>query len=303
MQIILMTKQLKAAKKVHFETRHIVMASLVVLCVVCGISALFTHLSISWRLPFVEQQIVNLKNEDMLVREEQHKTELQLLAASIGQLQAKLSQLEGMTRHVSEQTGVSLPKQEEISDVSGQGGPFVPAPLSEESLRGEIETISLQLQEQNIALAMLESGLRERMVRRELLPSIMPVKGGARIGSHFGPRIDPFGGGRAIHEGLDFVAEAGSDILAAAPGVVVKAGYHQEFGNMIEINHGGELITRYAHMASLKVAEGDVVRRGQTIGILGSTGRSTGPHLHFEVRIDNVPINPNKFLQRHTGAV
>ncbi|MCL2022726.1 MAG: M23 family metallopeptidase [Betaproteobacteria bacterium] len=296
MQIILMTKRLKAAKKVHCGARHIVVASLVILCAVCGISALFTHLSISWRLPFVEQQIAHIKNEDMLAREEQHNANLQALANSIGQLQAKLTQLEGMARHVSEQTGVNIPRQGEPDDTSGQGGPFVPAPLSEEALRGEIDALSIQLQEQNIALGMLESGLRERMVRRELLPSVMPVKGGARLGSSFGPRFDPFGRGRAIHEGLDFVASPGTDILAAASGVVVKAGYHHEFGNMVEINHGGELITRYAHMSSLKVSAGDVVRREQTIGILGSTGRSTGPHLHFEVRINNIPINPNRFL-------
>ena len=87
-----------------------------------------------------------------------------------------------------------------------------------------------------------------------------------------------------MHEGLDFVAPYGAPVLAAAGGVVVSAGYHHEFGNMVEINHGGELITRYAHMATIMVTTGTMVRRGQQIGELGSTGRSTGPHLHFEVR-------------------
>jgi murein DD-endopeptidase MepM/ murein hydrolase activator NlpD len=298
LQIILMTEQLSAAKKLNCETRHIVAAALVFLCIVCGVSALFAHLSIAWRLPFVEERIASMKHEDVLAKEERQQSDLQALAASIGQLQAKLAQLEGMTRHFSEQTGVRLPEPKTLNDASGKGGPFVPAPVTEEILREEIEALSIQLQEQNIALGMLESGLRERMVRSELLPSVMPVRGGARLGSSFGPRIDPFGRGLAIHEGLDFVAAPGTDILAAASGVVVKADYHSEFGNMVEINHGGELITRYAHMSSLKVSVGDVVRRGQAIGILGSTGRSTGPHLHFEVRVDNVPINPNKFLHR-----
>jgi len=295
-QIILMTQQLTAAKRLCCETRHIVAATLVLLCVMCGISALFTYFAVVWRLPFVEQHIAYMKDEDMLAKDEEHKVNLQALATSIGQLQAKLTQLEGMARHFSEQSGIQLPQRE--ADASGRGGPYVPALVSEELLGDEINALSIQLQEQNVALGMLESGLRERMVRRELLPDLMPVRGGARLGSPFGPRFDPFGRGYAMHEGLDFVASPGTDVLAAASGVVVKADYHAEFGNMIEINHGGELITRYAHMSSLKVSVGNVVRRGQAIGIIGSTGRSTGPHLHFEVRANNIPINPNKFLQR-----
>jgi len=295
-QIILITDQLSAAKKMCCKTRHIFAAIALVLCLICGISAFFAHLAITLRLPFVEEQIVEMKNEDMTIKEGQYESNLQILAANVGQLQAKLVQLEGMTRHFSEQTGIALPEEELAKKPAGQGGPFVPAPLNEENLQAEINALSTQLQEQNIALGMLESGLRERMVRRELLPSVMPVRGGARLGSPFGPRFDPFGRGHAIHEGLDFVAAYGTDILAAAAGVVVNASYHPEFGNMVEINHGGELITRYAHMSALNVAVGDVVRHGQTIGLLGTTGRSTGPHLHFEVRVNNIPINPNKFL-------
>jgi murein DD-endopeptidase MepM/ murein hydrolase activator NlpD len=295
-QIILISDHLAVAKKLSIETAHIVAAIIVVLCIICGFSALFARLSIALRLPFVEHQIVEMKDEDMIAREAQYERNLQALATNVGQLQAKLTQLEGMTRHFSEQTGIKLPEVEHTEKSSGQGGAYVPAPLSEENLHKEIDALSIQFQKQTIALGMLESGLRERMVRRELLPSIMPVKGGARLGSPFGPRNDPFGRGLAIHEGLDFVALYGTEILAAGAGVVVNAGYHPEFGNMVEINHGGEMITRYAHMSALKASVGDVVRHGQTIGLLGTTGRSTGPHLHFEVRVNNVPINPNKFL-------
>jgi len=297
-QIILITEQLAAAKKLTCETKHIVAAICVSLCLICVVSALFAHLAIALRLPFVEQQITEMKNENMVVKEEQYERNLQALATNVGQLQAKLVQLEGMTRHFSEQTGIALPELEAAKKPSGQGGAFVPEHATEENLHDEITSLFIQLQEQNIALDMLESGLRARMVRTELLPSLMPVRGGARLGSPFGPRFDPFGRGRAIHEGLDFVAMAGTDIIAAAAGVVVNANYHPEFGNMVEINHGGELITRYAHMSALKVSVGDVVRRGQTVGLLGTTGRSTGPHLHFEVRVNGIPINPDKFLAR-----
>jgi len=119
---------------------------------------------------------------------------------------------------------------------------------------------------------------------------------GTTAGSTFGFRIDPFTGQSALHAGLDFPAPTGSDIVAAAGGVVITQEFHPAFGNMVELDHGNQLVTRYAHTSKVLVKRGDLVRRGQKIAEVGTTGRSTGPHLHFEVLVQGVPQNPQKFL-------
>jgi murein DD-endopeptidase MepM/ murein hydrolase activator NlpD len=143
----------------------------------------------------------------------------------------------------------------------------------------------------------LEFQLLEKRVKERLLPTTLPVKN-AHFGSPFGTRIDPIAGLRARHEGIDFVAPTGTPIVAAADGVVVVAEYHPEFGNMIDIDHGAGLTSRYAHLSRLDVAAGRLIKRGDEIGAVGSTGRSTGPHLHFEVRMLGVAQNPALFLKQ-----
>jgi murein DD-endopeptidase MepM/ murein hydrolase activator NlpD len=130
---------------------------------------------------------------------------------------------------------------------------------------------------------------------RQFLPSQKPVVDGWHS-SNFGYRIDPFTGQRGFHDGIDFPAEAGTAIVAAASGKVVHAGWHPQYGKMLEIDHGNGLVSRYAHASHLAAAEGDLVVRGQRVASVGSTGRSTGPHLHFEVRLNGVPQNPARFL-------
>ena len=117
------------------------------------------------------------------------------------------------------------------------------------------------------------------------------------LGSSFGWRIDPVNGHSALHTGLDFPASNGTPILSAAGGVVVVQEYHSAYGNMVEIDHGNDLITRYAHASKVLVKKGDLVKRGQKIAEVGSTGRSTGSHLHFEVLVQGVFQDPQKFLQ------
>jgi murein DD-endopeptidase MepM/ murein hydrolase activator NlpD len=125
----------------------------------------------------------------------------------------------------------------------------------------------------------------------------LPVKD-AFLGSSFGQRSDPFLGQRAMHEGIDFNAERGTPVFAAADGVVVSAGWHSDFGNLVELDHGAGLTTRYAHLSRMHVKPGSLVSRDEQIGAVGSTGRSTGAHLHFEVRKRGVAQNPAQFLKQ-----
>jgi murein DD-endopeptidase MepM/ murein hydrolase activator NlpD len=128
-----------------------------------------------------------------------------------------------------------------------------------------------------------------------MVPTKQPVNAGY-VGSGFGWRVDPFNHSSAMHTGLDFVAEPGTPILAAAGGVVMVSEPHPGYGNMIDIDHGGELVTRYAHASKVFVKAGDIVRPGQKIAEVGSSGRSTGPHLHFEVLVQGAAQDPAKFL-------
>jgi murein DD-endopeptidase MepM/ murein hydrolase activator NlpD len=122
------------------------------------------------------------------------------------------------------------------------------------------------------------------------------------VGSGFGFRIDPFTGRGALHMGLDFPADVGTPIKAAAGGMVVNTEVHPAYGHMVEIDHGNGLVTRYAHTSKVLVKQGDLVRRGQVVAQVGNTGRSTGPHLHFEVLVDGVPQNPARFLAGRGNA-
>ena len=144
-------------------------------------------------------------------------------------------------------------------------------------------------------LTVLESRLFDQKMRNMMVPTQKPVSDG-NLGSDFGWRIDPITGRSALHTGLDFQADAGTPILAAAGGVVVVQEFHPAYGNMVEIDHGNDLVTRYAHASAVFVKKGDLVRRGQKIAEVGSTGRSTGAHLHFEVLVQGVPQDPQKFL-------
>ncbi len=144
-------------------------------------------------------------------------------------------------------------------------------------------------------MTVMESRLFDQHIRSKMIPTQQPLKGG-QLGSSFGWRLDPFTGRSALHTGLDFQADHGEPILAAAGGVVVTQEYHPAYGNMVEIDHGNHLVTRYAHASRTWVKTGDLVRRGQKIAEVGTTGRSTGPHLHFEVMVQGIPQDPQKFL-------
>ncbi|MDR3055696.1 MAG: M23 family metallopeptidase [Zoogloeaceae bacterium] len=303
MQIILLSSRFSTAKTIHLDFRHIVaVLGFFLIAVLCG-STVLSWLSIHWRLPIVQAQIEAMQTQELQESEQRAKSKLQALASRLGELQAQITRLDGLGQRLSTRAGLPAPQTlpasippETAAQIPSQGGPFVPVHFDEKALDKELTALASQVEAQSLHFSSLEAILRESMVRREFLPTSLPVTGDARLGSPFGRRNDPFGRGLAMHEGLDFVAPYGTPILAAAGGVVVNAAFHSEFGNMVEINHGGELITRYAHMSARSVSVGDTVRRGQKIGELGTTGRSTGPHLHFEVRQNSLPLDPATFL-------
>jgi murein DD-endopeptidase MepM/ murein hydrolase activator NlpD len=156
--------------------------------------------------------------------------------------------------------------------------------------------LSRQIDNRADQLGLLEALLVQDSANRKFLPTLLPVVDGW-YSSNFGYRIDPFTGSQSFHEGIDFPADTGTPFIAAASGKVIEAGVHPQYGKIIEIDHGNGLVSRYAHASKVLVQDGELVVRGQRIGAVGSTGRSTGPHLHFEVRLNGVPQNPARFLQ------
>ncbi len=158
-----------------------------------------------------------------------------------------------------------------------------------------LKQLSVSVEQRADYMSVIEAELRAQQVRQALLPHSKPVSDGF-IGSGFGWRSDPFSGEMSHHSGIDFAAPTGTPIHAAAGGVVVVAEYHPVWGNIVEVDHGNSLLSRYAHASRLNVAPGDIVKRGQKLAEVGSTGRSTGSHLHFEVHHQGVAQNPAKFL-------
>ena len=218
---------------------------------------------------------------------------LDAMARKLGEMQAKLVQLEALGERVSGLAGVN---PAEIRIQPGRGGALVSGrPLSMEELQGTLADLDRLADQRVDLLTVMESRLFDQKIKRMMVPTQLPVLG--NLGSTFGWRIDPFTGRSALHTGLDFPAMPGTAILAAAGGVVVTQEFHAEYGNMVEIDHGNDLITRYAHASRVFVKKGDLIKRGQKVAEVGTTGRSTGPHLHFEVLVQGVPQDPQKFLQ------
>jgi murein DD-endopeptidase MepM/ murein hydrolase activator NlpD len=218
---------------------------------------------------------------------------LDAMARKLGEMQAKMVQLEALGERVSGLAGVN---PAEIKAAPGRGGALVTGrPLSMEELQATLAELDELSAQRTDLLTVMESRLFDQKIRKMMVPTQQPVQAG-HLGSPFGWRIDPFTGRSALHTGVDFQAETGTPILAAAGGIVVAQEVHPAYGNMLEIDHGNDLITRYAHASRLWVKKGDLVKRGQKIAAVGTTGRSTGPHLHFEVMVHGVPQDPRKFL-------
>lgn len=206
-------------------------------------------------------------------------------------LRGQLAKLEERSKRLLHVAGYSA---DMWPDATHSGKPDTSAaPPAEVAALDRLRSV---LDDRRLALAAIETLFALDDVRRRLLPDLLPVPAAALV-SPFGWRPDPYTGEPAIHDGIDLVAEAGAPILAAAGGVVVYSDFHPQYGNMLEIDHGDSVTTRYAHAARRLAEVGEVVAKGAQIGVVGNSGRSTGVHLHFEVRRRGVPMDPAQFLR------
>jgi murein DD-endopeptidase MepM/ murein hydrolase activator NlpD len=301
--IILVSNRLATAKTFSVSLRVALAAAIALLCVVLATSFLLLRSPAKTGTPEVvavgAPQAGNDVKPEVDVREN-----ISSMAVKLGEMQAELMRLDSLGDRISKLTGLAVPKKEKpaIEGKDGQGGPLIQPsrPLAADELQREIDRLAEAVDESADNLTALESQLMERRIKSSLLPTLVPINA-KRIGSVFGRRIDPIAGVKASHEGIDFVADTGTPIAAAAGGVVGTASFHPEYGYLVEIDHGNEFSSRYAHLSKIKVRQGQVVKRGQLVGLSGNTGRSTGPHLHFEVRFKGVAQNPDRFLNQNAN--
>lgn len=304
MHIILVSDRLPMARTIVLTRRHMAIGVISLLLLILGLSVLFSYITVrhaaDLRLPILQEVVQAANDEQARASREFLRENLNAMAVRLGQMQAQLLRLDSMGERLAALAGVKsqeLTKPAEPSKGDGRGGPLIePMPLSETDLRHAVDSLSSQLDSKSDTLALLETQLLDERIRKSALPSTLPIDE-AWSASSFGWRIDPITGQQARHEGVDFPADVGTPVRSAAAGVVVNVESHPAYGWLVEVDHGNELTTRYAHCNRILVRPGALVKRGQKIAEAGNTGRTTGPHLHFEVRIKGVAHNPNRFLE------
>lgn len=300
MQVILLHHRF-SARTVTLTHWHLVAMGVAFMMSVILAASLLYYLTLrhatGFDIPLVRDVVASATHNDLSKKDQYIKENLAAMAVKLGEMQAQLMRLDALGERVQGLAGVK-PQEFNFRELPPRGGP-VPSssdePLSMNEFREVLDALARDVEYRADYMNAVESTLMAYKIKSRFLPTIHPVNASYNA-SGFGRRIDPFTGRSARHEGIDFAAAAGTPIVAAAGGVVIAAEYHYQYGNMMDIDHGNDIVTRYAHAARLRAKVGDIVRRGQHIADVGSTGRSTGAHLHFEVLVKGVQQNPHKFL-------
>ena len=306
MQIIVVSSRLtnaRSAQSLSLSTPQLLLLTGILVTVAGALALVALYLGLRYatdlKLPYLHPLVLAAQEEEVRRSESFMRDNLNVMAVRLGQMQAQLVRLDALGERLGTLAGIK-PAEFRFSEVPGRGGPLpVGMPvksLSMDDFSKQLEQLSRQMENRSDTLGILEARLFDAKVKQRLMPTMPPVET-SWSASSFGWRIDPFTGMQAMHEGVDFIADVHTPIVAAAGGIVTIAEYHHQYGNLIELDHGNSFTTRYAHASKLLVKVGDVVQRGNMIARVGTTGRVTGPHLHFEVRYKGVAQNPTRFLQ------
>lgn len=297
MHLIITDARLARSRAIHLSGTRLLLAGLgLSLCLMLVAAVLYHWVFLKgaregW--PVVGSLVRLVVKDEFAERDRFMRANLDAMARRVGEMQARMVQLESLGERVMGLAGIA---PSDVQKADGRGGVLVSARnLSMEELQSTLDELERLTSQRVDLMTVLESRLFDQHIRKKMIPTHAPVTG-RTAGSAFGWRVDPITGQSALHTGLDFQADTGTPILAAAGGVVVTQEYHSAYGNMVEVDHGNQLVTRYAHASRVLVKQGDIVRRGQKIAEVGTTGRSTGPHLHFEVLVQGIFQDPQKFL-------
>ncbi len=243
------------------------------------------------------QQDVEQKKAEIAAIRHTAQADLDALALRIGQLQGQMLRLNALGERLVTQG--DLGKDEfDFDSAPAMGGPqavvaekYVPF----NDVVSMLDELDREMADREQKLSVLESVLMNRSLRERLMPSGRPIAEGW-LSSRFGKRNDPFTGKRVFHQGLDFAGKKGSNVVAVGDGVVSWSGKRSGYGNLVEITHGNGYTTRYGHNQKNLAKVGEKVKKGELIALMGSTGRSTGPHVHFEVLRNGKAVNPSRYL-------
>ena len=304
MQVIIISSNSKTHKHWHLTRAKLMVLSLLLVSLISISSYSFAN----WRnasqkiTPLVPVTTPSLSTNSAFSPPENTDTAEQdssvsdFYARQLGGLQAETIRLRMFSERLAEVAGFDTGNFS-LDEHPGQGGIDQDgSPLSSEALDRGIQQLSEELRNQQEALAALEQYLLTEDTIAASIPTGNPVENGW-VSSFYGYRIDPFNGKKTFHEGLDIAGKTGSDVLAVAEGIVTWVGERGGYGGLVEVDHGNGYVTRYAHNKTIKVKKGDRVAKGETLALMGSTGRSTGPHVHFEVLRDGQHVNPYNFIK------
>jgi len=306
MNIIFVSHQHGKAKSLALSHRKLLLCMMLLLAVAGSVFAMgyrvaATNDAAEQRQEFVQawQNELSQKRQEIEQIQQDSQEQVKALTIRMAELHAKLIRLDALGEHMiraadidaSEFDFSSAPaiggNAEKIGGDSYQAPDFIRA----------IEALAFGIEQREQKLEVLNRVLGNKEFESDRYLSGRPIKKGW-LSSYFGRRNDPFSGKLAWHKGVDFAGKEGSDVIAVAAGVVTWSGDRYGYGNLVEVNHGGGYVTRYGHAKELLVKVGDVIDKGQAIALMGNTGRSTGPHVHFEVLRAGNPVDPLRYVNR-----
>ena len=243
------------------------------------------------------QADLDLQRQELQEIREKTSVEMQALTVRLAELQSRLTRLDALGERLVDITRLE-PEEFDFSDSPAIGGPL----LSDDSYQvpaigSVLDQLAEKIGQREQQLEVLDDLITSSKFEKDTFVSGIPVRKGF-ISSRYGQRSDPFSGHSAWHAGVDFAGKPGSDIISVASGVVTWADEKTGYGKLVEINHGNGFKTRYGHCKEIKVKVGEIVRKGDVVALLGSTGRSTGPHVHFEVYQNGRTVDPSAYIHR-----
>lgn len=297
MNIIVVSNKMAKAKSLSVMQAGMLLSTLVL------VPVLLTLLFITPKSNIQEQGVKALLPPHLKSSIISSQVHLDAYAKQLGELQARMMRLDAQSERLAKIAGdkdkkasnKSNPKMDHLLPAN-RGGPLINAhPMTEPDLQAAIFELTKAVDARDDSLSSIEAKILQQSVLKDMLPNSNPINA-AFNSSSYGWRIDPFNGNKAFHEGLDFTANTGTPIRAAADGIVASAEQSGAYGKLVKIEHGGGLETRYAHASKLLVKAGERVVKGQVVAEVGSTGRSTGPHLHYEIRLNGAALDPRKYL-------
>ncbi len=299
MNIIIVSNKMAKAKSLSVLQAATLIASLVL------VPVLLTLLFITPKSNIEEQGVKALLPPQLKNSIISSQVHLDAYAKELGELQARMMRLDAQSERLAKIAGEkdkkTTNKPNQTVDTllpANRGGPLVNAhPMTEPDLQAAILELTKAVDARDDSLSSIEAKILQQSVLKDMLPNSKPITA-AYNSSSYGWRIDPFNGNKAFHEGLDFTANTGTPIRAAADGIVSSTEQGGAYGKLVKIEHGSGLETRYAHTSRILVKVGERVTKGQIVAEVGSTGRSTGPHLHYEIRLNGAALDPRKYLTK-----